>query len=61
MSGENFGAVPVRKIGRQTTSYPKGRVCTWAACTTRLSRYNPDDRCSLHRYYAVPRIKGQKL
>ena len=34
--------------GEPVRSYGAGRVCAAAGCTTRLSRYNPSDVCSLH-------------
>jgi hypothetical protein len=30
-------------------SFGQERTCTASGCDTRLSRYNPDDFCSVHR------------
>jgi hypothetical protein len=30
-------------------SFGENRVCAAPACTTRLSRYNPEDWCYVHR------------
>jgi hypothetical protein len=36
--------------GRQLIrSFGENRVCAAAGCTTKLSRYNPDDWCYVHR------------
>jgi hypothetical protein len=33
----------------EVRSFGKARVCAADGCETALSRYNPDDYCSLHR------------
>jgi len=33
----------------EVRSFGKARVCAADGCETTLSRYNPDDYCSLHR------------
>jgi hypothetical protein len=33
----------------EVRSFGKARVCAAEGCETKLSRYNPDDYCSLHR------------
>jgi hypothetical protein len=30
-------------------SFGEDRICTASGCDTRLSRYNPDDYCFVHR------------
>lgn len=34
--------------GRAPTTFAQGRRCAHASCDTRLSRYNPEDTCTLH-------------
>jgi hypothetical protein len=34
---------------RRVRSFGDDRVCAAADCETKLSRYNPDDCCSVHR------------
>ena len=33
----------------EVRSFGKARVCAAEGCETTLSRYNPDDYCSMHR------------
>jgi hypothetical protein len=33
----------------EVRSFGKARVCAADGCETTLSRYNPDDHCSVHR------------
>jgi hypothetical protein len=33
----------------EVRSFGKARVCAAESCQTTLSRYNPDDYCSVHR------------
>ena len=33
----------------QVRSFGKARVCAAEGCETKLSRYNPDEFCSVHR------------
>ena len=33
----------------EVRSFGKARVCAAEGCETKLSRYNPDDYCSVHR------------
>jgi hypothetical protein len=40
---------------RMIRSFGDNRICTAAGCETRLSRYNPDDCCSVHRDQVPPR------
>jgi hypothetical protein len=39
---------------RLIRSFGENRVCAARECQTRLSRYNPDDWCSVHRDQAPP-------
>jgi hypothetical protein len=34
---------------RMIRSFGENRICAAGNCETRLSRYNPDDCCSIHR------------
>jgi hypothetical protein len=34
---------------RMIRSFGENRICAAGSCNTRLSRYNPDDCCSIHR------------
>lgn len=34
--------------GKPVKSYSERRECSHPECTTRLSRYNPDDTCGVH-------------
>jgi hypothetical protein len=34
--------------GRPSPTYRRGRICAVLGCSTRLSRYNPGSRCSIH-------------
>jgi len=43
------GGPVVVKQGPAVESFALGRVCAEDGCTTRLSRYNPDDVCALHK------------
>jgi len=43
------GGPVVGESGSAVNSYPTGRVCSHDGCDTRLSRYNPDEQCALHR------------
>jgi hypothetical protein len=35
-------------VGPRARSFGTGRTCAVDGCSTPLSRYNPDDRCSAH-------------
>jgi hypothetical protein len=35
-------------------SFGEDRTCTASGCDTRLSRYNPDDYCFVHREQVPP-------
>lgn len=39
---------PLRSAARPSTSFGTGRQCAQPDCTTRLSRYNPDELCAAH-------------
>jgi hypothetical protein len=39
---------------RMIRSFGEDRICAARRCTTRLSRYNPDDYCSVHRDQVPP-------
>jgi len=47
------GDAPIRRrppgADPAVRSFGKARVCAADGCETTLSRYNPDDYCSLHR------------
>lgn len=43
------GGPLVGEAGPAVESYPTGRVCQEDGCDTRLSQYNPDDLCALHK------------
>jgi hypothetical protein len=38
----------------EVRSFGEDRICTAAGCETRLSRYNPDDYCFVHRDQVPP-------
>jgi hypothetical protein len=40
---------------RVTRAFGDGRVCAAHDCQTKLSRYNPDDCCSIHQVQAPGR------
>lgn len=40
-------------------TYASGRTCAAPGCITKLSSYNPKDRCFVHRVYTVPRLRGR--
>ena len=48
----------VAKVPRRSKTYGAARVCTEAACTTRLSVYNKYDKCNQHKGVHFPRLRG---
>ena len=35
-------------VGRGPRTHGEGRVCAFKRCDTKLSRYNPEEHCSIH-------------
>jgi hypothetical protein len=46
--------------GKKSRRHGIGRVCAHSECDTRLSSYNPADRCYLHAPLRYARIRGRK-
>jgi len=46
--------------GKKSRRYSIGRVCAHSECDTRLSTYNPADRCFHHAPLRYARIRGRK-
>jgi hypothetical protein len=46
---EGVSATPL-PLGRPTTTFGGGRICSADGCTTRLSLYNPGAKCSVHHH-----------
>jgi hypothetical protein len=44
---------------RLIPSFGENRVCAAPSCTTKLSRYNPDDWCYIHRDQVPARRFGR--
>jgi hypothetical protein len=43
---------PIPDTKRAVRAFGDGRVCAARDCQTKLSRYNPDDCCSIHQVQA---------
>lgn len=57
LSGYRLGHSP-----RALRQHAAGRICAEPDCTTRLSVYNAQDRCALHkRPTKPPRNRGRKV
>ena len=60
-----MATVPMgHRIGRlpnKSKRFSMGRVCSHPGCPTRLSIYNPQDRCSVHNRFSVPRLRGRTV
>lgn len=44
--------------GKRPKQHPGGRACLHEGCITRLSVYNKDDKCYLHKPRRRPRVRG---
>jgi hypothetical protein len=47
-TSESINATPISH-GTRSRTFPRGRICGAAGCSTVLSMYNPTKRCSIHR------------
>lgn len=47
-------------LPRASQQFPEGRVCSFAGCGTKLSKYNRRERCWAHAEMKVPRLRGRK-
>lgn len=47
-AGEDTAAATSRLTGKPSEDHGTGRVCAEDDCITRLSRYNPAEKCYLH-------------
>lgn len=53
LKGAHIAGMP-----RRSRTYAHDRVCMNEECTTRLSRYNKRDTCSVHTGVVFPRLRG---
>lgn len=58
LTGTNIGSRAGRRWRRPKT-HPRDRVCEEDSCETRLSRYNPADRCYAHAPRRQVRSRGE--
>lgn len=56
-TGNYRGAKP--NYVKPSRMYAQNRVCAAPGCETRLSRYNPRDKCWTHADFKVPRLRGR--
>ena len=59
MAEQGYRGARIRELPKANRTYPGGRVCAAAGCTTRLSIYNRWDFCWQHEpvHAYVPRGK----
>ena len=53
------GRIPGTKTGRRPKANDELRICAEPTCTTKLNRYNPSDRCNVHRPTRFPAVRGR--
>lgn len=58
---ETLKGKSITGVVRPSRKYTKGRVCTRAGCSTKLSQYNRRDFCYAHAPVRFPRVRGRVL
>jgi hypothetical protein len=56
MQGTRPGRLP-----SPSSKHGEDRTCAAEGCRTKLSKYNPSDRCWLHSEVAFPNYRGKRL
>ena len=56
LSGQRVGASP-----KALKQFAEGCRCGEPGCTTQLSVYNAQDRCSIHKRPTRPRNRGRRV
>jgi hypothetical protein len=47
------------EMPKRSRTYPGVRVCGHDGCSTKLSTYNREDTCFIHRTRKAPRLRGR--
>ncbi|MDQ4149498.1 MAG: hypothetical protein M3164_05835 [Actinomycetota bacterium] len=61
MSTKAIAGSRVGIASKRNRRFEPGRTCSYEGCETKLSVYNPQDRCWLHRSFKAPRLRGKTV
>jgi len=53
------GSAPL--TAKPSRRHTKERFCSQDGCPTRLSQYNPRDKCWAHADFKIPRLRGRVI
>ena len=51
------GSAPI--TAKASRRFNKERFCSVEGCPTKLSQYNPRDKCWAHADFKIPRLRGR--